>query len=62
MMDGREMNHDPIDAMVWDAQRIIEICRELEKDELNACGIMRCLGDIEQRTKTIKEKIQEVHI
>lgn len=56
------MNHDPIDAMIWDAQHIIEICRELAKDELNACDIMLLLDDIEQRTKTIKEKIQEVHI
>lgn len=34
MMEEREMNHAPIDAMIWDAQR----------------------------TNTIKEKIQEVHI
>ena len=56
------MNHDPINTMSWNAQCIIELCRELAKDELNMRGITRRLEDIQRHVEGISEAVQEVHV
>ena len=56
------MNHDPINTMAWNAQCIIELCRELFTDELNMRGVARRLEEIQRRVEGISEAVQEVHI
>ena len=56
------MNHEPINTMCWNAQCIIELCRELAKDELNMRGVARRLEEIQRRAVGIGAAVQEVHV
>ena len=56
------MNHEPINTMAWNAQCIIDLCRELAKDELNMCGVAKRLEEIQLRVEGISAAVQEVHV
>ena len=56
------MNHEPINTMAWNAQCIIDMCRDLAKDELNERGVERRLEEIQRRVEGIGEAVQEVHV